>query len=215
MNNTFVIEGSDGPTAIFIAGKLGDIYTLIAWLILIIFYGIYIGKMIAQRRRGIQTDQIAKGKEKGKRFWIELILKAATYSVVIVEVVSIVTGQSLLRGRTEFTGAILGLLGDLIFAIAIFTMRDSWRAGIAENDKTEMVTQGIYRFSRNPAFLGFDLVYIGILLMYFNRVLLCFTIWAIVMLHIQILQEEKYLSDVFGEQYEEYRKHTMRYLGRK
>ena len=34
--------------------------------ILIIFYGIYIGKMILQRRKGIQTDQIAKGRQKNK-----------------------------------------------------------------------------------------------------------------------------------------------------
>ena len=43
-------------------------------------------------------------------------------------------------------------------------MRDFWRAGIPETDKTELVTEGIYQISRNPAFLGFDLLYIGILL---------------------------------------------------
>ena len=43
-------------------------------------------------------------------------------------------------------------------------MRDFWRAGISETDKTELVTEGIYQISRNPAFLGFDLLYIGILL---------------------------------------------------
>lgn len=41
------------------------------------------------------------------------------------------------------------------------------RKGI-KTDQTELVTNGIYRFSRNPAFLGFDLVYIGILLMFFS-----------------------------------------------
>ena len=43
-------------------------------------------------------------------------------------------------------------------------MRDSWRAGISETDKTELVTEGIYQISRNPAFLRFDLLHIGILL---------------------------------------------------
>ena len=58
-------------------------------------------------------------------------------------------------------------------------------------------------------------MYIGILLMYFNGVLLLFTIWVIVMLHLQILQEEKYLETVFGEEYRAYRKCTGRYFGRK
>ena len=43
-------------------------------------------------------------------------------------------------------------------------MRDSWRAGISETYKTELVTEGIYQISRNPVFLGFELLYIGILL---------------------------------------------------
>ncbi len=78
-----------------------------------------------------------------------------------------------------------------------------------------MVTAGIYRFSRNPAFLGFDLVYTGILLMFFNWVLLVFTVFAAVMLHLQIMQEEKFLSAAFGEEYLSYRKRVCRYIGRK
>ncbi len=54
--------------------------------------------------------------------------------------------------------------------------------------------KGIYNYSRNPAFLGFDLVYIGILLMFFNPVLLVISVFAMVMLHLQILREEKFLE---------------------
>ena len=94
-------------------------------------------------------------------------------------------------------------------------MKDSWRAGIPDRDKTELVTDGIYSYSRNPAFLGFDLLYIGVLLMYCNLLTLMFTIFAISMLHMQILQEERYLSSVFGKEYQEYRHKVFRYLGRR
>ena len=57
-------------------------------------------------------------------------------------------------------------------------MKDSWRAGIPESDKTDLVTTGIFRISRNPAFLAFDLVYWGVLLMFFNWILLLFNILA-------------------------------------
>ena len=113
------------------------------------------------------------------------------------------------------TGTLLGIAGDIIFAIAVVTMRDSWRAGIAEEDNREMVTSGIYKISRNPAFLGFDCVYLGILLMFFNWILLFFSVFAVAMLHLQILQEEKYLPAVFGEDYISYKKCVCRYLGRK
>ena len=93
-------------------------------------------------------------------------------------------------------------------------MRDSWRAGIPERDSTKLVTTGIYAYSRNPAFLGFDLQYIGVLLLYCNALTLAFTAFAIIMLHLQILQEERYMAATFGEEYAAYRRAVRRYLGR-
>ena len=78
-----------------------------------------------------------------------------------------------------------------------------------------MVTNGIYAFSRNPAFLGFDLMYFGVFLMYCNPLTGVFTAYAVMMLHLQILQEETYLTATFGAPYQDYRKKVSRYLGRK
>lgn len=47
-------------------------------------------------------------------------------------------------------------------------MRDSWRAGIDRTQKTKIINTGIYRYSRNPAFVGFDLLYIGMRLAFSN-----------------------------------------------
>ena len=182
--------------------------------ILAVFYSVYIGKMLLQRRNGIQTDQIAKGKQRDKVFYIEAVMKIATYSVVLAEVISIFTVKTLSVGLAA-AGAVIGIAGDIIFALAVYTMKDSWRAGLAREDKTKMVTGGIYKISRNPAFLGFDLVYTGILLMFFNWALLFFSAFAMIMLHLQILQEEKYLQEVFGEEYISYRERTYRYIGRR
>ena len=100
-------------------------------VILIIFYSIYLGKMILQKKKGIQTDQMAKNKQKNKVFYIELILKIATYMVVLIEIISIFTAPSQLPQVFIISGAILGITGDIIFAAAVFTMQDSWRACIA------------------------------------------------------------------------------------
>lgn len=78
-----------------------------------------------------------------------------------------------------------------------------------------MVTAGIYAIIRNPAFLGFDLMYIGILVMYFNPIMIVFTVFAVIMLHLQILNEEKFLPSIFGEEYERYKRTVFRYLGRR
>lgn len=188
---------------------------IVAVSVLAVFYAIYLGKMLAQRQKGIQTDQIARGKERGRRYTVELLMKLATYSVVAVELLSICLDWSLFHGPVRVAGLVLGILGDIVFAVSVWTMRDSWRAGIAEQDKTELITGGIYQFSRNPAFLGFDLVYLGILLLFFNPLLLLFSLFAAVMLHLQILQEEQYLPSVFGESYRTYQRTVCRYIGRR
>ena len=110
----------------------------------------------------------------------------------------------------------MAISGDMVFVISVWTMKDSWRAGVSKTDQTELVTDGIYQISRNPAFLGFDLVYVGILLMFFNWLLFAFSIFAMFMFHLQIVKvEEVFLSNVFGSDYEDYKKKVNRYLGRK
>jgi len=190
-------------------------YQIIALIIMAIFYSIYLTKMLFQKKKGIETDQMAKGKSDRKRFIIELIMKIATICVVIAELLSILYGHSMLKYNGKVIGIVLGIIGVIIFFLAVITMGDSWRAGIAENEQTSFVQNGIYKISRNPAFLGFDLVYIGILLMFFNWFLLLFTLWAIIMLHLQILEEEKYLPTVFGDEYRAYKQKVCRYFGRK
>lgn len=195
--------------------KKGDDMKILGMIILLVFYSIYFGKMWIQKRKGIQTNQIAKRENKDQQYYIELTMKVVTWGVVFVEVISIFSVNPNVSQIMNFTGIILGILGNIIFACAITTMKDSWRAGLAENDRTEMLTFGIYQISRNPAFLGFDCVYLGILFMFFNIPLLIITVLAILMLHIQILQEEHYLDKEYGIDYRFYKKQVYRYLGRK
>ena len=189
-------------------------YTILALLVLAAFYGVYFAKVLAQKQRGIQTRQIGRRKEKSIHT-VEVLMSIATLGTPIAQLLSIAFGWSHLPANARFTGFCVGMLGDVIFLLSVLCMRDSWRAGIPDKDETELVTSGIYRFSRNPAFLGFDLMYVGVLLLYGNLLTLGFSVFAIAMLHLQILQEERYLVNTFGAPYQEYCRHVSRYLGRK
>ena len=83
-----IIGGADGPTSIFLAGRIGSRFLIPAILIMILFYGVYFAKMIRQRCRGIQTDQLGRGKDKRVRL-TECVLKAATVLIVPVQLLSI------------------------------------------------------------------------------------------------------------------------------
>lgn len=176
------------------------------------FYAAYFTKMFLQRRNGIKTNQMGKGDKPKKVLAIETTMKIATYSVVVAEAVSVVFDFRMWRSQYALSGICIAAIGVAVFVVAMVTMRDSWRAGIPAEDKTELVTTGIYRISRNPAFLGFDLLYVGLLISFFNFIHLAFALFAVVMLHLQILQEEKFLTATFGEKYVEYKKRTGRYF---
>ena len=190
------------------------LYALLALLVLAVFYGIYFIKILAQKQRGIQTRQIGRRKEKSIHT-VEVLMSIATLGAPIAQLLSIAFGWSHLPAGARFTGFCVGMLGDIIFLLSVLCMKDSWRAGIPDKEKTELVTTGIYRYSRNPAFLGFDFMYIGVLLMYCNPLTAVFSLFAIITLHLQILQEEQYLTGAFGTAYQKYMEQVHRYLGRK
>lgn len=190
-------------------------FQFIAIMTFIVFYGCYFVKMIHQKKKGIQTDQIGKGKVGFVKF-VEVTMKVAAILVFAAGFVSICIGTSGDVAIFRWMGATLSVMGTVVFIAAVRTMRDSWRAGVPEVDKTELVTNGIYQISRNPAFLGFDLLHIGILLMFFNWILCVLTVFAIIMYHLQIVYvEEDFLIDAFGEEYLKYTKQVCRYIGRK
>ena len=189
-------------------------YRILALLVLAVFYGTYIVKQWKQKRRGIQTMQIGRGKD-AQTHTVETLMGIATVGIIPAQLLSIGFGWSHLSANARFTGFCVGLIGDSIFLISVLCMKDSWRAGIPDRDRTELVTDGIYAFSRNPAFLGFDLQYAGVLLMFCNLLTASFTVFAVTMLHLQILQEERYLTAAFGRAYLDYRHRVFRYLGRR
>ena len=190
-------------------------FKLISVASLIAFYGCYFIKMFLQKKQGIQTDQIGKDKVGFVKF-VEVTMKVAAVLVFVAGLVSIFIGTNYGSVTVRVMGAAIGVVGTFVFIAAVQTMRDSWRAGVSKTDKTELVTKGIYQISRNPAFLGFDLLYIGTLLMFFNWILCILTVFAIIMYHLQIVNvEEEFLLATFGNEYLQYKQKVCRYIGRK
>lgn len=191
------------------------VYQLFALVILAGFYACYFGKMLSQRRRGIRTDQMGRGKT-GRVRAIEIAVKCVTALLPAAQVVCIALELTMLPDWARILGVVTGTLGVAAFAAAALCMRDNWRAGVPSQEKTELVTGGIYRISRNPAFLGFDLMYLGILLLFFSWPLCILTALAALLLHIQVVcVEEPHLHRAFGQAYLDYCGKVCRYFGRK
>lgn len=189
-------------------------YKVTAILILITFYFFYFSKIVIQKKQCIKTNQMGIGKKPRKVLIIERIMSVATVSSFVVSVWSIFGVKQFLTTELRIVGILLGVMAVIFFAAATITMKNSWRVGIPE-EKTTLITNGIYLWSRNPAFVGFDLLYASMSLLFFNIPLVMVSTWAAIMLHLQILQEEEHMLKMFGAEYEEYRRYTFRYFGRR
>ena len=104
------------------------------------------------------------------------------------------------------------LSGLVIAAVAMKKLGDDLVFGLPEGSISSLKTDGIFRFSRNPLYLGFILLILSSCLITPNPFNFTAAIIALVIHHRIILKEENYLISKLGNQYRVYMKSTGRYL---
>lgn len=105
------------------------------------------------------------------------------------------------------------LVGGFGLAITThFQMRDDWRSGIDTHQSGHLITEGLYAYSRNPAYIGVAAAQLGFLLALPSVFsVICFIV-GISALYVQVTLEEHYLQDTYGEQYQLYSRSVPRWL---
>ena len=98
------------------------------------------------------------------------------------------------------------------FAITLKIFGKSFRVGIDENTSDRLITSGTFSISRNPIYLAFILFFAGIFTSYPSIITSAFLLFIIIMIHRQIIREEIFLKDHYGEEYEEYCNRVRRYI---
>ena len=77
-------------------------YTVLALIVLAVFYGIYFTKMFIQKRHGIKTSQIGSRKEKAIHT-VELLMSIATFGIPMAQLLSIAFGWNYMPAGARFT----------------------------------------------------------------------------------------------------------------
>ena len=99
-------------------------------------------------------------------------------------------------------GLIAASLGWVLFAQV--NMGRSWRIGIDHARATDLVSGGLFRFSRNPIFLGMVTWLVGLLLVQPDAVTLAALVAGFISISVQIRLEEEHLSVLHGDAYAQY-----------
>ncbi len=105
----------------------------------------------------------------------------------------------------------LAISGLLIVMVSLFNLGGSTRLGIPD-EETVLKTGGIYRLSRNPMYLGFNLFTISSMIFNGEIITALMGVYSIIIYHFIILGEEKFLEERFGPAYLEYKNKAGRYF---
>lgn len=119
----------------------------------------------------------------------------------------------LLSGLTQATAGLFMLASLGIAAASLKDLGDSWRVGVIEEQETELIERGVYRFSRNPYFLAYLLMFAAYSTLLQSPLLLILSVIGFGLVHAMILREERYLTSKHTVDYERYRLRVPRYLG--
>jgi protein-S-isoprenylcysteine O-methyltransferase Ste14 len=102
-------------------------------------------------------------------------------------------------------------VGLIVSAISLINLGKSTRLGLPL-ENTTLRTNGIYKMSRNPMYLGFNCITLASILLTLNIAAILLGIYSMVIYHFIILGEEKFLENRFKNEYLEYKNRTRRYI---
>ena len=84
---------------------------------------------------------------------------------------------------------------------------------IIGEEPVKMVSSGLYKYSRNPMYLGVMTIVAGEALFFQQAVLLRYVLVLFILFHfVVVLIEEPRLEEKFGNEYKDYKKRTRRWL---
>jgi len=106
-----------------------------------------------------------------------------------------------------------GLSASLAWTVAAqYQMGMSWRIGLDRKNRTELVTGGVFAWSRNPVFLGMRFSLLSLVLLRPNAVTVAAALAADVFIQFQVRLEEEFLAKQHGAAYADYMRTTRRWL---
>lgn len=130
-----------------------------------------------------------------------------------VHMISVGMGFSLdvdLRRGLAFVLVISGLLLD---GIAAGTFRRLGTPPEPWKPTTALATGGLYKYSRNPIYVGFAVTYVGFALAMDSPVALALLVPCLIVVdRFVIAREERYLAAKFGAEYQAYQGKVRRWL---
>jgi protein-S-isoprenylcysteine O-methyltransferase Ste14 len=181
-------------------------------LTIVIAIGMVLTRILMLRRRGIQAMNF------GKLDRTDFLIPP--FALFYFYLVFANAFHLPLPGRQEFfqsetlawIGALVCVAGLLMLLWSLISFGQSFRVGIDSEHPDSLITSGVFAYSRNPIYVAFISILLGEFLIFPNWILLVYLGAGMWLINRQVLREEAYLKQHYGDEFAEYTRRVRRYL---
>jgi len=106
-------------------------------------------------------------------------------------------------------------IGCILQFISYINLGRNLKFGIPDKEEQRsslLKINGIYRFSRNPMYVGFFFMTVAACLYVLNPLIWALALFSLTVHHVIVLKEEIFLKERFGDKWEAYTKKVNRYF---
>ena len=154
---------------------------------------------------------------------VGLFLRALVFTVVVPGTVTVLIPSWILGPERQFPQlwSLTSLVGLVLFTIgAAVYFRCLWEFAargrgipLPIDHPKQLVVSGLYRYVRNPMYVGVLMVLLGEVMIFRSRDLLIYTALWFVFVHLNVvIWEERLLRHKFGDSYTRYRDSVRRWI---
>jgi len=192
--------------------------TLAIWMLIALAVLTFAVRVAIQLRRTGSTGLIGLRPGAGPLDWLSGLLFVAGMamgagSVVLVLHDALEPIDTLDAGAVHTIGIVLAATGGLAVFAAQLGMGESWRIGVSDDERTDLVTGGWFSICRNPIYSAMVLGWTGFALMVPTWLGFAAAVVIALGLELQVRAvEEPYLLQAHGHTYREYAARVGRFL---
>ena len=169
--------------------------------------------VVQRRRTGDAGFRGISGRPGEAAWWAGVLFVVAILAGAAAPVATLAGLPTPEHAALQWSGLAVTLAGMGATFVAQTNMGASWRVGVAAEERTELVTAGLFAHVRNPVFTAMTTAATGLALLLPNAVSLAALAALVVAVQLQVrVVEEPYLTTVHGDTYAAYTAHAGRFL---
>ena len=111
-------------------------------------------------------------------------------------------------GFLKVVGIVINITGLFIWWFAKLTLAENWNVGFGKPKVNQLVTHGIYSKISHPMYWGVNLTFVGLMFLYPKIWFIVVSLLLIIYLFKRMGVEDKYLTEKFGKEYQDYKGKT-------